>query len=272
MTTRVFDVDETRDKAQLRSLLSQDPVSAAYLLGDLVEPFFSQCRWLVASYRGRIEGVVLLYTGLSVPALLSYGAPDAVEAVLERFTRELPDTCYAKLPLEHAGAVNAYYRTDHVERLWVMGLRASELIGPDRKLDATRLSKSSPLEPIESIYADYPGNYFEAGQLESGLYYGAYAAGRLVSIAGTHVLAPAEGIAVLGNVVTSAPARRSGYASACTARLIEGLAGMGCATVALQVAADNAAAITCYRNVGFRFRGIALQTRCERIAGAERPS
>src|SRR5262245_39604626 len=68
--TRVFDVTETRDKAELRDLLAVDPVCAAYLLGDLVEPFFSQCRWLVASYRDRLEGAVLLYTGLSVPALL----------------------------------------------------------------------------------------------------------------------------------------------------------------------------------------------------------
>ena len=59
------------------------------------------------------------------------------------------------------------------------------------------------------LYADYPGNYFEPSQLESGLYYGTYAEGRLVAIAGTHVLAPAESIAVLGNIVTSASARRA---------------------------------------------------------------
>jgi ribosomal protein S18 acetylase RimI-like enzyme len=29
----------------------------------------------------------------------------------------------------------------------------------------------------------------------------------------------------------------------------------------LQVAADNAAAIACYRGLGFRFRSVALQTQ-----------
>lgn len=264
MTTRMFDVAETRDKARLRELLAQDPVAAAYLLGDLVEPFFGQCRWLVASYRGRTEGVVLLYMGLSVPALLTYGAPDAIDAVLQHYAQALPDTCYGKLPLEHADILHAHYRVAQVERLWVMGMRASELIAPGRALDVSRLSKGSPLPPIESLYLDYPGNYFEASQLESGAYYGAHADGRLVAIAGTHVLAPAERIAVLGNVVTAATARVRGYATACTARLVEGLAADGCEHVALQVAADNTAAIACYRNLGFRFRGIVMQTRCER--------
>lgn len=262
-----FEVHETRDKTQLRALLAEDPVAAAYLLGDLVEPFFSQCRWLVAGYRRRLEGAVLLYTGLSVPALLTYGAPDAIEAILDQFAPELPSTCYAKLPLEHADAVHAHYRSHQVERLWVMGLRAAELISKSPTLDATQLSKSSPLEPILALYTEYPGNYFEPSQLECGMYYGAYAAGRLVSIAGTHVLAPAEGIAVLGNITTAASARRSGYASACSARLIRGLAAAGCKTVALQVAADNGGAIACYRSMGFRFRGIVLQARCERNCG-----
>jgi len=265
MDARALDVVETRDKALLRDLLAEDPVAAAYLLGDLAPPFFSQCRWLIARYRGRVEGVVLLYNGLSVPALLTYGAPDAVEAILDHFAPELPTPCYAKLPLEHVDAVRSHYRMGDVERLWMMGLRASELTVPDRTHDATPLSKSSALEEIDALYADYPGNYFEASQLESGLYYGVHAAGRLVSIAGTHVLAPAEGIAVIGNIVTSARERRSGFASACTARLVEGLAALGCKTVALQVAADNAAGIACYRNLGFRFRGVALQTRCERL-------
>jgi RimJ/RimL family protein N-acetyltransferase len=174
---------------------------------------------------------------------------------------------YAKLPLEHADAIDAYYRSDRAERLWVMGLRASERIGTDRILDVTQLSRHSPLEPIAALYADYPGNSFEASQLDSGLYHATHADGRLASIAGTHVLAPEEGIAVIGIVVTAAPARRNGHASACTASLIDGLAAMGCETVALQVAADNAAAIACYRNLGFRFRGIALQTRCSRVQG-----
>ncbi|HET8934836.1 MAG TPA: hypothetical protein VFN67_15405, partial [Polyangiales bacterium] len=190
-----FDVGETRDKAQLRQLLTTDPVAAAYLLGDLVEPFFGHCRWLVAGYRGRLEGAVLVYTGLSVPALLSFGAPDAVDAVFQRFASELPATCYAKIPLDHSDFFPRYYRTEHTENLWMMGARASELALPERKHDAMRLPPGAALDPINALYADYPENWFEPSQLESGLYFGAFADRRLVSIAGTHVLAPAEGVA-----------------------------------------------------------------------------
>jgi ribosomal protein S18 acetylase RimI-like enzyme len=263
--TRAFDISETRDKQQLRTLLAADPVAAAYLLGDLVEPFFSQCRWLVAAHNGRLEGAVLLYSGLSVPALLSYGAPDAVEATLAYFARELPAMCYAKFPLEHADFFPKFFQLEHLERLWVMGIYAADLERPAHLLEAQQLSTSTPLEPIVSLYTDYPGNYFEPSQLDSGLYFGAYREGELVAIAGTHVLAPAEGVAVLGNIVTSTAARERGHATACTTRLVEALAGKGCSTIALQVAADNAAAINCYRNLGFRFQEVVHQTRATLI-------
>jgi len=267
MTARTFDIRETRDKDLLRELLASDPVAAAYLLGDLVEPFFRQCRWLVASAGGarRLEGAVLVYTGLSVPAVLSFGAPDAVEAVLAYFARELPEMCYAKFPLEHADAFPKFFQLDYMERLWVMGLAAENLQRPTQLREALQLSKSTPIEPIIALYTDYPGNYFEPSQLESGAYFGAYAEGQLVAIAGTHVLAPAEGVAVLGNIVTKSAARQHGYATACTARLVEALAAQGCSTIALQVAADNAAAISCYRKLGFRFQEVVWQTRATQL-------
>jgi ribosomal protein S18 acetylase RimI-like enzyme len=261
-----FEVAETRDKPQLRQLLTTDPVAAAYLLGDLVEPFFAHCRWLVASYRGRLEGAVLLYTGLSVPALLSYGAPDAVEAILQQFAAELPATCYAKIPLDHSDFFPRYYRAENTERLWMMGARASELSLPAPRHQSIRLAQGAPLDPINKVYADYPGNWFEPSQLDSGLYFGTYADGQLVSIAGTHVLAPAEGVAVLGNIATVTGARRHGCASACTAGLIDALAALGCETLALQVAIDNSNAIACYRNMGFRFREVVLQSRSSRVS------
>lgn len=263
-TAREFTVCETRDRAQLRELLASDPVAAAYLLGDLVEPFFSQCRWLVAGYRGRLEGAVLVYTGLSVPAVLSFGAPDAVEATLAYFARELPPMCYAKFPLEHADLFPKFFQLEFLEHLWVMGIDAAALKRPPRLREAMQLSKNTEIEPIISLYSSYPGNYFEPSQLESGLYFGSYVEGQLVAIAGTHVLAPAESIAVLGNIVTSTTARQRGHATACTARLIEALAAKGCRTIALQVAADNAAAIACYRNLGFRFHETVWQTRATR--------
>jgi ribosomal protein S18 acetylase RimI-like enzyme len=265
MSARTFEVFETRDKQALRALLSTDSVAAAYLLGDLVEPFFSQCRWLVAAYRGRLEGVVLLYSGLSVPAILSYGAPDAVEAALACFAAELPATCYAKIGLEHADFFPKYFQLEHVERLWTMGIEAAALLPPNKACSTTVLSKHTPLAPITALYSDYPGNYFEPSQLESGLYVGAFADDQLVAIAGTLVLAPAERIAVLGNIVTSATARREGYGTAVTSALVTALAARGCSTVALQVAGDNEAAVACYRNLGFRFRSIALQARAARV-------
>ena len=114
------------------------------------------------------------------------------------------------------------------------------------------------------LYEAYPDNFFEAGQLDWGLYFGRYAEEELVAISGTLVLSEREEIAMLGNLVTAPEARGRGHARSCTSRLVEALHERGCRTVALHVAATNAPAISCYRRLGFSFRSIVLQAYCIR--------
>jgi predicted GNAT family acetyltransferase len=74
--------------------------------------------------------------------------------------------------------------------------------------------------------------------------------GRLVSAAGVHVYSEHYRVAAIGNVVTHPAHRNRGYAGLVTARLCRSLLEK-VEHVGLHVKADNAAALACYRKLGF---------------------
>jgi predicted GNAT family acetyltransferase len=86
--------------------------------------------------------------------------------------------------------------------------------------------------------------------LEHGIYYGAYVAGTLVAVAGTHAISRRHRIATIGNVFTRPAARGRGLATATTGAVAQTLVQDGAREVALNVTQDNPAAIAIYRRLG----------------------
>ena len=261
MKAQRLEAIRTTDVRLLRSLLRQDGVANGYLLGDLDANYFGQCRWFVATSRRRPVSVLVVFEGLSTPALLSYGAPDGVGALVRDFSDELPATCWAKIPLEHQKAYATRYHIEDEDLSWVMGLTPDVPCHVEETDGVERMAPQDVAE-LMTLYEAYPGHFFEPGQLGSGRYFGRRVRGRLVSVAGTHVFAPGEGVAVLGNVVTAPDERGQGHAQACVRRLVQTLRDNGCTAISLQVSDQNAPAIACYRHVGFAFRAVVLQARC----------
>ena len=87
--------------------------------------------------------------------------------------------------------------------------------------------------------------------LEHGIYYGAYVAGTLVAVAGTHAISRRHRIATIGKVFTRPAARGRGLATATTGAVAQTLVQDGAREVALNVAEDNPTAISIYRRLGF---------------------
>jgi ribosomal protein S18 acetylase RimI-like enzyme len=190
-----------------------------------------------------------------VPVLLSHGDAEGVTAVFDAFHDSLPDRCYAKIPAGHEAPFLRHYRMEQAERLLVMGLRRHEFRPAPPVCQVRRLDSGIAIDRVLAVFRAYPGHFFESSQLVTGVYVGGFEGEELVSVAGTHVFSPAQGLAVLGNIVTLRRARGRGYASACVSRLIEELDEAGCRTIALHVAEVNLAALACYRRTGFTVRG-----------------
>jgi ribosomal protein S18 acetylase RimI-like enzyme len=239
---------ETSDKQALRALFARDPIAAVYQLGDLAEPFFSACRWFASD-----SGAVLLYYGLAVPVLVTFGDTAALlphVPVPPRFYTKLAD---AELPL-----FAAYRLTERLD-LYVMGLDA--LIPATAAVTLRIATDAAPLIPL---YRHYPGNYFEPSQVESGLYVVAEIDGCPVAAGGTHAYAPEERAAALGNLVTATEHRGRGIARALMGFLCAELLRRGICHIGLHVTRDNRAAIACYRKLGFSIHSEIAQYTAER--------
>ena len=93
--------------------------------------------------------------------------------------------------------------------------------------------------------------WFEPHVLTTGAYFGTWLEGELVCIGGTHVLAPQDGVAALGDVCTDPRFRRQGLAKQLLVRLCQHLIELGVRVVALNVKAANQGAISMYKSIGF---------------------
>ena len=117
--------------------------------------------------------------------------------------------------------------------------------GSARRLRARDLADVDDLQRSEGF------GFHSAAALDEGVYYGVYDAGRLVAMAGTHVVAPKMGVAIVGNVVTHHRFRRRGYGTTATGAVTAALLET-CALVLLTVEEKNESALGVYQRLGYR--------------------
>jgi ribosomal protein S18 acetylase RimI-like enzyme len=238
------------DPRQLAGVLLADPIGAAYLLGDLEEPYFKHTRWFGACTKeGAIQTVLLVYTGLDTPVLLTYGEREGLEHILKKEKHHLPGNCFGLLWPGHDTAFEKIYNPASTRRMIRMGLE-SRAFRPSGSADKALPLDAKDLPDLMDLMEHYPGNYFEPSMFREGLYYGIRLDGRLVSAGGVHTYSPTYGVAAVGNIVTHGDFRRRGLASSCTKALVRSLL-REVDHIALNVAENNTAAIRCYEPLGF---------------------
>jgi len=238
------------DDARIRAFCARDPGRYLFHLGDLDPAQRPQAEFF--AWGEPLEALLLLYHGLSVPALIAFGDAGALG---QRFAAALP-------LLPPAGFIHAF-----AEDLALLeGVRRVERHGAFRRMlwsgfpggaapaEAARARRlgAADLPQLAALYAEaYPEGYFEPVQLTRGLFFGMEAGGALASAAGVHVYSQIEGVAMLGNIATLPARRGRGLARAATAALLAALAPRARHS-GLNVRADNAPALRLYECLGFR--------------------
>jgi ribosomal protein S18 acetylase RimI-like enzyme len=140
--------------------------------------------------------------------------------------------------------------------MWRMVLR------PERfqavKEDGVRRLGLADLPALEALYADgapsgEAPDFFSADMLAQGVFFGLEEASALISAAGTHLVAPAFGVATVGNVYTRSDRRGRGLAARVTSAVTANLLRQSprYSTVALNVNQNNAAALRVYAGLGY---------------------
>jgi ribosomal protein S18 acetylase RimI-like enzyme len=226
-----------------RSLLEQDRAWCAYALADLEPPFVERTSWFVGT-----DAVVMVYRGLTPPLLFAHGEPDEVDQLLSQVP---PGTYQYGLQATHRARLTDRLVPARETHMWRMVLRREDF--PKKRARGAEGLAADDLLSLLALFgehADRPDS-FDAGQLESGVFFGIHRNGKLVSVAGTHVIGRAARAAAVGNVFTHPDHRRRGYGKLASAAVVETLLGQGLETIVLNVAMANAAALGLYRDLGF---------------------
>lgn len=239
-------VREIRDRDAILALLDRDRVYAAYAIGDLEPALFAQCEWVLAEHADGMYSLALLFKGLEPDTLLLYGDPRGLAVILAGAMR--PALSYAIFTEEQAPALRAHYALAEMKRMVRMVWDRAAPLPPPSPL-AFRLT-GARLAEVQSLYRLYAEAHFSPYQLMQGVFYGVERDGRLVAVAGTHLVSQTYGVAAVGNVFTHPDYRGRGYAQACTAAVLRDL-GARIPTVVLNVGADNPVAQHVYAKLGF---------------------
>ena len=254
-----FLVRELTNETEILACLRTDRLYAAYAIGDLEPWFFRQCRWWLAETDGR-WALILLFSGLQPPALFCLGEPDGVAATLDQ--APLPECVYFTARPEHWPQIEARYRLQFAHPMLRMVLDAESFRPACLCVYARRQAahgavfrlRTSDLDGLQTLYGHgKPGDAdgFAPFQVEQGIFYGLAVDGELVSVAGTHLVAPSYGLAALGNVFTHPAHRGRGYATTCTSAVTAALLAQGL-DVVLNVAQANEPAVRLYKKLGYR--------------------
>ena len=256
-----FRITATNDRHALDAAMSEDRAYSAYALAHLEYGLFEQAEFWVAE--GQCGHGVLMHAGGHMGrALFAAGDPAALDAMLSLHPGPLT-TYLATAAPEHLPVLERYYAlsgTLEMQRMAVTAAGFTPVEGEVRRLHREDTRALNMLYSTEGAPTGYSGE-----TIEQGVYFSAYESGRLASVAGTHVVSPNAGVAVVGNVFTHPAFRGAGLAervtSAVTAELFD---RYGCPLVALTVNPENAPAVHAYRRLGYELGAKVIEARLHR--------
>ena len=240
-------VQPLADVARLRALLIPRIEYTAYALGQLEPGLVERTRWFVA--KGDTgTGLVLHSRGGLGEATFLMGDPDAIAAVLS--IQPGPPQTYVTCQPQHLDALRSSHRLASQQVMIRMGVRR-ERFEPVSGVPTVRLT-GLDIRKVNGLYSSEAGpSYYAPEHIEAGVYRGVVVGGRLVAVAGTHVVSRQERVAVIGNVFTHPGFRGRGFATAATSAVTEALFEI-CDNVVLTVDPANRPAVAAYERLGYQ--------------------
>jgi RimJ/RimL family protein N-acetyltransferase len=240
-----------QDKKEIARFLRKNVYLHIYGIGDLDDFFWPYTTWYGIKQEETLEAVALLYTGLELPVLLAFSEQaEPMKTLLGSVIPQLPDTFYAHLSPGLERVFLDRFSLELHGKQYKMALMDPEHVSCIDCTAAVRLG-SDMTDEIQQFYDEsFPEHWFDPRMLDTGQYYGLRKEEKLVSVAGIHVYSPEYDAAALGNIATNPSHRGRGYATLVTARVCQSLL-QTVTHIGLNVNSDNAAAISCYKKIGF---------------------
>ncbi|MEX2446022.1 MAG: GNAT family N-acetyltransferase [Dehalococcoidia bacterium] len=254
-----YRVRESRDWRELERRLADDRPLAAYALGHLESGLFDWARFWIAE--GPAGDAVVMHAQALGATTVAVGAAAGVDAIVTLHPGPRRSYLSTASPRHMPALRGAYHvrETLSMIRLAVTPATYRPATGPVRRLRGRDAAEVNALYSTEGVPTHYT-----AAAIERSVYYGVFQDDRLVSVAGTHIVAPNQGIAIVGNVFTHASYRGRGLATLVTSAVTEELVERGCAEVALTVDPGNTPAVAAYTRLGYGGGNSVVEARLER--------
>lgn len=229
------------DRGEIRERLCADRVWSVYALGDLTPANFGKAQWFTPD-------LTLVYSDYGTCILFAMGVGSLDEALA---AADRP--VHLQVRPEAMARIGQLARVTRAQRMWRMAWPGGRPAGAD--WDGARRLTAADVPGLERLYADGAArgespDFFFPSMVTEGVFFGVERDGAIVAAAGTHLYAPEEGAAAIGNVYTRRDWRGRGLGRVVTGAVTAALDGIE--TVGLNVRVDNAAAIRVYEGLGFR--------------------
>ncbi|MBY0496436.1 MAG: GNAT family N-acetyltransferase [Cyanobacteria bacterium] len=235
------------DKNEIRSLLQTDPRWCVYALGDLTPTMFLKCSWFTPD-------MTLVLHDYGTCILFAHGTGSIREAL-----EHVRWPVHLQVRPEGLDEVARHADVTDVKRMWRMAWategtdsadarRSTEIADGVKRLGLPDLGALKRLYDDGAATGESP-DFFYDSMVKDGVFFGIYEGPDLVAAAGTHLFAPDEHAAAIGNVYTRRDRRGRGLSRAVTSAVLHRLRHLK--TVGLNVREDNAPAIRVYQSLGF---------------------
>jgi GNAT superfamily N-acetyltransferase len=254
------------DRNYIRAYLETDRRWAVYALGDLRPGYFEDSTWFAPGFGA--PAIALLYQGFSVPVLLTVGWAEYLRGLLDEIELALGSSreMYFSVRPDVKEMLAERYEIKFAKLMHRMVLEPDQF-RPTATNVAVRLGPGD-LDALQALYADGAAagespDFFAPAMLRDGVYFGVREGDALVAAAGTHILAPEEGVCGIGNIYTRRNRRRRGLAACVTSAVAAEVLARKVPTVALNVWEKNPVAERVYERLGFRhycdfYEGLAV--------------
>ena len=242
-----FAVRPLKDRDQIRRILEGRRPYAAYALGQLEPQLFRLTEWWLATSPEN-QALVLHSAGGLGNATFAMGETAGLDALLGLHPG--PRQTFLTCEVSHLETVLRHFTLDQRQTMIRMQVAAPAFRAPT-EIEVRRLH-GGDVRDINALYrTEGVPSFYSARQIDDSIYYGVEREGRIVAVAGTHVISSASAIAVVGNVYTHPRHRNQHLAQAVTGAVTEQLLTF-CRDVVLSVDPTNEPAVRAYQRLGYR--------------------
>ena len=218
--------------------MQRDRSWCVYALGDLTPRMFEKCQWFTPDLT-----MVLHDYGTCI--LFAHGAGSIREAI-----EHVSWPVHLQVQRDALEEIKRYATVNSEKHMVRMAWEPRPLPAAPGAMRLTEVNAPA----LVKLYQDGEStgespDFFYPAMLTHGVFFGMFEDDEIVAAAGTHLVAPDEGAAAIGNVYVRRDRRNRGLGKVVTAAVLNELRGVE--TIGLNVRADNASAIRVYESLGF---------------------